>query len=248
MPILNLNGMGDGESALTDAVTDGEGGGGDCGCGSSMCAKTAAAASSAQQALGPAAKPIASSIISSLANDKSPAGQAQYQASTTYNAQVNSDNASRQAIVEQFVKAAIGGKVTKTQLQMGDKAKSAYHAMIQKYGPDVKSMTLEVMVKKYPQDSRSIVDSIGEVFPGMKGKSYQELYNNLNSVFKGMIMNDLEALVPDSSWASLGMPAVSGGIAQAVTSPLGMTGIAIAGVGLVAILYLATKKKPGVTV
>lgn len=243
MPILNLNGMGDGESALTDAVTDGEGGGGDCGCGSSMCAKTAAAASSAQQALGPAAKPIASSIISSLANDKSPAGQAQYQASTAYNAQVNSDNASRQAIIDQFVKAAIGGKVTATQMKMGDKAKAAYKAMVNKYGPDVKSMTLAEVVAKYPEDSQAIVNSIGEIYPAMKGKSYQDLFNNLNSVFKGMTLNDLEALMPDSSWASLGVPATSGGIAQAVTSPLGMTGIAIAGIGIAAVLYVATKKK-----
>lgn len=243
MPIVNLGNLGDGEEALTDAATDGSGGGGDCGCGSSMCAKTAAAASSAQQALGPAAKPIAGSVISSLANDKSPAGQAQYQASTAYNAQVNSDNASRQAIIDQFVKAAIGGKVTKTQMQMGDKAKAAYQAMIQKYGNDVKSMTLAEVVAKYPQDSQAIVNSIGEIYPAMKGKSYQELYNNLNSVFKGMSLNDLEALMPDSSWASLGTPTVAGGIAQAATSPLGMTGIAIAGIGLAAILYVSTKKK-----
>lgn len=198
-------------------------------CSQQMCGGMAAAAGAAIQALGPPGKKIAAAELAALANDKSPAGQAQYQAALEHNAEVDKQNAERQGIIDQFVKDAIGGKITKEQIALGDAAHAEYEKFVAKHGEEVRHMTLNEVLSKYPEDSKAMINALAQVFPGLRGKSPEQVLAMIPPAMKNMQMIDLEGAVPNSSW--LGTKTSSG-------QSVGGTGVAL-GAGAIALAGLA---------
>ena len=95
-------------------------------CSQGMCQAMGGATAAALSALGPKAATVPAATLQALASDKSPAGQAAYQAALAQNAAAATQNSQRQAIIAQFVKNAVGSKVTAAQMQIGDAALVQY--------------------------------------------------------------------------------------------------------------------------
>lgn len=208
------------------------------GCSQGMCGGMTQAVKAATSALGPIASPIAASVMGPLSRDTSAEGQAQYRAYQKYNGEVAEQNAERQGIIDQFVKDAIGGKVTPEQLRLGDATKREYAALRAKHGPDLDHLTLAQLVEKYPSDVQKMISSLGNVFPGLKGKSVEEIWAAIPGAFKSMAITDLLAVIPDSSWAS--QPGMVASSAGTLASPMVLGAVAILGIGVVA--YAMRKK------
>lgn len=209
------------------------------GCSKGMCEGMAAATNSVMGALGPALKPHDDKTMATLASDKSPAGQAQYEAALAHNAEVAKQNAERQGIIDQFVKDAIGGQVTKEQMALGDAAHVEYEKIVAKYGEDVRYMTLAQMVSTYPQDAKAVVASLGQVFPALKGKSFEQIWSTIPESFKQMQLIDLEKAIPNSSW--IGAKTSTGkAVAPGVVGAAGI-GLALLAVGGIAFMFLRKK-------
>lgn len=201
------------------------------GCSQGMCGGMTQAVKAATSALGPIGSPIAASIMGPLSRDTSAEGQSQFRAYQQYNGEIAQQNAERQGIIDQFVKDAIGGKVTPEQLRLGDATKREYAALKAKHGPDLDHMTLSQLVEKYPSDVQAMISSLGNVFPGLKGKSVEQIWAAIPAAFKSMTLSDLMAVIPDSSWAS--QPGlVAGG--SALASPMVIGAVAILGIGAIA--------------
>lgn len=195
--------------ALTDKATKSISEGGSGGCGGDSCGKSAAASNAAQKSLGPPAQPVSAAQLAAICSDMSPAGQANCKAAQAKNAQVEQQNAQRKAIIEGFVKSAIGGTVTDPeQLKLGDETLKLYDALVKKYGDEVKYMTLNQVVQKYPDDAQAMVMSLARQFPGLVGKDFNTVWNTIAPTFKDMKMIDLAASIPNSSWKDV--PASAG--------------------------------------
>jgi len=200
-------------------------------CSQQMCGGMAQAATAALSALGPAGKKTEPAQMQALANDQSPAGQAAYQAALAHDREVDRQNAERQAIIDQFVKDAIGGNITPEQIMLGDAAKAQYEKLVQKYGEEVRHMTLNEVAAKYPEDAKAVITSLAQVFPGLRGKSFEQVMALIPEPMKNMKLIDLQGAIPNSSW--LGTKTSSG---QQVVS--GST-MAIGGLGLLALGAIA---------
>lgn len=200
-------------------------------CSQQMCGGMAQAATAALSALGPAGKKTDPAQMQALANDKSPAGQAAYQAALEHDREVDRQNAERQAIIDQFVKDAIGGNITPEQIMLGDAAKAQYEKLVQKYGEEVRHMTLNEVAAKYPEDAKAVITSLAQVFPGLRGKSFEQVMALIPEPMKNMKLIDLQGAIPNSSWlgakTSSGQPVVKGST------------LAIGGLGLLAVGALA---------
>jgi len=208
------------------------------GCSKSMCSGMAAAATTALGALGPASKPIPQDQLNAMAADKSAAGQAQYEAALKHNEEVNKQNAERQGIIDQFVKDAVGGKVTREQMALGDAAHAEYEKLVAKYGEDTRYLTLEQMVSKYPQDSRAVVTSLAQVFPALRGKSFEQIWAGIPQAFKKMTLIDLEKAIPNSSW--VGTKTSSG---QAAAPGMAKAGLVVGALVLGGIAFALSRRK-----
>lgn len=209
------------------------------GCSKGMCDGMAMAAKTALTALGPASQPISQQQLGTMSQDKSPTGQAAYQAALDHNAEVNKQNAERQAIIDQFVKDAIGGQVTKEQMQLGDAAHVEYEKIVKKYGEDTRYLTLSQLVAKYPADAKNVIASLGQVFPAFKGKSFEQIWAIIPQTFKDMQLIDLEHAIPSSSW--IGSVTTSGKKVAPGVSTLALGGLGLVAVAGLAFLFLRKK-------
>lgn len=206
-------------------------------CTQSTCGGMAAAATAALGALGPKQQPVPASTVTALCADKSAAGQAQCNAVTQQNATINAQNAQRAAIISQFVKDAVGPNVTPQQMQLGDAALAQYALLKQKYGPQIGSLTLSQLVAQYPADAQAIVTSLGQVFPALSGKTFDQIWALIPQTFKDMNLDDLEHAIPNSSWSK---PTIIPGISN-TTAEIGGGAILLLGV----LAYFAFRKKKG---
>lgn len=198
-------------------------------CSKEMCGGMAQAATAALNALGPAGKKTDPAQMAALASDKSPAGQAAYQAALAHDAEVDRQNAERKAIIDSFVKDAIGGNITPEQIALGDAAKAQYEKLVAKYGEKVRGMTLNEVLAAYPEDSKAVITSLAQVFPGLRGKSFDQVVGLIPDAMKNMTMQDLEGAIPNSSWK--GTKTSSGQV-------IGGTTLAIGGAGLLLVAAL----------
>jgi len=209
------------------------------GCKGGKAAQAAGIAlAAAGSALGPVGRIITKPIIDSLSKDKSPEGQAQYQAAIEYNKTVNSQNAERQQIIEQFVKDAVAGMIGSEEIKFGDVALKEYGKLVSKYGEDFRYLTLAQAVNKYPEETKPFVEAVASIFPEMRGKSFNEMWSLVPDAIRNSPLIDLEKVLPNSSWlgskTSTGQPVTSGS-----TLAIG-GGLLLAAIGVVAFMF--TKK------
>lgn len=200
------------------------------------------AAQTASKALGPPMQPIGQNVLAGYANDKSPAGQAQYEAALEYNMEVERQNKERQALIAQYMKE-MTSPITQQDLALGDAARAEYAKLIAKYGEDTKYLTLTQVYEKYPNEAGAILQTLARVVPGLQGKSVEQVWASLPEVFKSLTLMDLQGAFPNSSWLNPNSPAQVG-----LSSTSSLTPILLLGAGLAvgAMFLLAGKRKQNV--
>ena len=202
------------------------------------------AATAAQKALGKPLTPISSQVMAGYAADKSPAGQAQYQAAQEFNQEVARQNQERQNLIAQYMKEATK-PTTSQDLALGDAARAEYGKLVAKYGEDIQYLSLKEVYAKYPQEAGAILQTLARAVPGLAGKSVEEVWASLPQQFKDMSLMDLQGAFPNSTWLNPNAPA-QGGLAAGGSS---MTPIILVGAGLaLGAVLLLTKKKGSVAV
>lgn len=197
------------------------------------------AAQAAQKALGKPMKPISQQVMAGYANDKSPAGQAQYDAAKEYNAEVERQNLERQALIAQYMRE-MTGPPTAQDLALGDAARTEYAKLIEKYGEDTKYLTLQEAYDKYPQEVGGILQSLAKVIPGLQGKPKEVVWAQLPQVFKEMSLMDLQGAFPNSTWLNPNSPAQVGVASTSSLTPLIVVG---AGLALGAVFLMSRRKQ-----